>query len=94
MSEVTKVKRNFQITLPASVRKEARIEEGALLEVKVEGEVVTLRPVETVDRSQAWFWTPEWQAQEKKVQKDTDAGKVAAVDDVEKLIEELKDLEK
>jgi hypothetical protein len=29
------------------------------------GEVI-LRPLATVDRSQAWFWTPEWQAGERE----------------------------
>jgi hypothetical protein len=32
------------------------------------GEVV-LRPVATVGRSQAWFWTPEWQAGEREATK-------------------------
>ena len=25
-----------------------------------------LRPLATIDRSQAWFWTPEWQAGERE----------------------------
>lgn len=89
MGEVARVKRNFQITLPASVRKKAKVEEGTLMEVEVKGEVITLRPVETIDRSQAWFWSKEWQAGEKEVERDIKAGRVLVSDDVDKLIEEL-----
>lgn len=94
MGEVAKVKRNYQITLPASVRKEAKVEEGTLLEVEVKGDVILLRPVETVERSQSWFWTKEWQGQEQKVQEDIDTGKVSVSEDVDKLIEVLEELEK
>jgi antitoxin PrlF len=54
-----------QLTLPVEVRKAARLQEGDLLEAVVSdtGEVI-LRPLATIDRSQAWFWTPEWQAGE------------------------------
>lgn len=34
---VTKVTRNYQITLPAEIRKALGIEEGELLEVELEG---------------------------------------------------------
>ena len=56
-----------QLTLPDDVRKAAKLQEGDLIEVEVteNGEVI-LRPLATVDRSQAWFWTPEWQAGERE----------------------------
>jgi antitoxin PrlF len=56
-----------QLTLPDEVRKAANLHEGDLIEVEVKesGEVI-LRPLATVDRSQAWFWTPEWQAGERE----------------------------
>ena len=33
--------------------------------VSENGEII-LRPLIAVDRSQAWFWTPEWQAGERE----------------------------
>lgn len=56
-----------QLTLPDDVRKAAKLQEGDLIEAEVteNGEVI-LRPLATVDRSQAWFWTPEWQAGERE----------------------------
>lgn len=56
-----------QLTLPDDVRKAAKLQEGDLIEAEVtaNGEVI-LRPLATVDRSQAWFWTAEWQAGERE----------------------------
>jgi antitoxin PrlF len=63
----TTLRAKGQLTLPDDVRKAARLEEGDLIEVVVieSGEVI-LRPLVAVDRSQAWFWTPEWQAGERE----------------------------
>lgn len=61
----TTLRAKGQLTLPDEVRRAARLQEGDLIEAEVteDGEVI-LRPLATVDRSQAWFWTPEWQAGE------------------------------
>jgi len=63
----TTLRAKGQLTLPDDVRKAAKLEEGDLIEVVVieSGEVI-LRPLVAVDRSQAWFWTPEWQAGERE----------------------------
>jgi len=63
----TTLRARGQLTLPDDVRKAAKLEEGDLLEAEVSenGEVI-LRPLATVDRSQAWFWTPDWQAGERE----------------------------
>jgi len=37
------------------------------------GEVI-LRPLATIDRSQAWFWTPEWQAGESEATEQAQRG--------------------
>jgi antitoxin PrlF len=63
----TTLRAKGQLTLPDDVRKAAKLQEGDLIEAEVtdNGEVI-LRPLATVDRSQAWFWTPEWQAGERE----------------------------
>ena len=42
-------------------------------EVSDNGEVI-LRPLATVDRSQAWFWTPVWQAGEREASEQAPPG--------------------
>ena len=68
-------KRLGQLTLPDNVRKAAKLEEGDLIEAVVtdSGEVL-LRPLATIDRSQAWFWTPEWQAGEREATEQARSG--------------------
>ncbi|NJE25905.1 AbrB/MazE/SpoVT family DNA-binding domain-containing protein [Thermococcus sp. MV5] len=40
---ITKVTRNYQITLPAEIRKALGIKEGELLEVEIEGEKIVIK---------------------------------------------------
>jgi bifunctional DNA-binding transcriptional regulator/antitoxin component of YhaV-PrlF toxin-antitoxin module len=55
------------VTLPETIRKAAKLAEDDLLEAEVtEDGVVILRPVITVDRSQAGFWQAERQAEEQE----------------------------
>lgn len=83
------VRKNSQITLPASIRRKAHVEEGDLLEAEVRGDEIILRPKKLIDKSQAWFWTEEWQKAEKEAQDDIDHGRVKEFDNVEDLIAHL-----
>ena len=40
---ITKVTRNYQITIPAEIRKALGIREGELLEVRIEGDRIVLQ---------------------------------------------------
>lgn len=66
MDETT-VRERGQITIPAAIRKAARLEEGDPLEVELVPEGILLRPRKVIDATQAWFWTPEWQAGEREI---------------------------
>jgi hypothetical protein len=56
-----------QVTLPAEAIKSAHVEQGDYFEVESTAEGILLRPKKVIDASQAWFWTPEWQAGEREV---------------------------
>jgi AbrB family looped-hinge helix DNA binding protein len=89
MPAYSKVTRHGQITLPASVRKELGIEEGDLVEIEVVEERAVLMPKKLVDKSQAYFWTKQWQEGEKEADEDIQAGRVRIFDSVEELIRDL-----
>ena len=55
-----------QLTLPDDIRKAAHLEEGDLLDAELTAEGILLRPQKLIDATQAWFWSPEWQAGERK----------------------------
>jgi antitoxin PrlF len=71
----TTLRAKGQLTLPDDIRKAAKLQEGDLIEAEVteSGEVI-LRPLATVDRNQAWFWTPEWQAGEREASEQARRG--------------------
>jgi antitoxin PrlF len=72
----TTVRAKGQITLPDEIRKAAHLEEGDLLEAELTAEGILLRPRKVIDATQAWFWSPEWQAGEREADADRDAGRV------------------
>ena len=88
---LTKVTRHGQITLPSEVRRRMDIVEGDLIEVGIVEGKIMLTPKRLVDKSQAWFWTPDWQAAEADAQADIDAGRVAAFGSLNELIADLDD---
>jgi antitoxin PrlF len=54
-----------QITIPAEIRRAARLEEGDPVEVELTEDGILLRPQKVIDATQAWFWTSAWQAGER-----------------------------
>jgi AbrB family looped-hinge helix DNA binding protein len=50
---VVTVKPKYQVTIPASLRKQAGVAVGDLLEAKVEGKKITLTPKTLIDRELA-----------------------------------------
>ena len=89
MPAYSKVTRHGQITLPASVRKILHVEEGDIMEIHTVDDKVVLTPKRLIDKSQAWYWTKEWQEAEKEADEDIEAGRVKTFDSVEGLLEDL-----
>jgi len=83
------VRKNAQITLPARIRKQAHIEEGDILEAEVRGDEVVLKPKKLIDKSQAWYWTEEWQKGEREADEDIAAGRYEDFDNIEDAIRYL-----
>jgi AbrB family looped-hinge helix DNA binding protein len=74
--ELVKVKRNYQITIPQSLRKFFRLAVGDYLEVDLQDETLVIRPVKVVHPDQAYFFTKEWQEKEAEADRDIAEGKV------------------
>lgn len=86
---LTKVTRHGQITLPASVRREANVQEGDLLAVRLEGDHIVLTPKRLIDKSQAYFWTEAWQKAEREAQQEIAEGRVDVYETIDDLIAAL-----
>lgn len=89
MSSLAKIQRNFQITIPADIRKKARIKVGDLVDFEVTENGIIIKPQETIDRNQTWFWSDKWQSEEKKVEDDFSKGNILESKNVESFLNEL-----
>jgi len=72
----TTLRAKGQITLPDEIRRAAHLEEGDLLDAELTADGVLLRPQKLIDATQAWFWSPDWQAGEREADADRAAGRV------------------
>jgi AbrB family looped-hinge helix DNA binding protein len=86
---LSKVTRHGQITIPAGLRKQVGIEEGDLVELQVKEDHIVLMPKKLIDKSQAYFWTKEWQEAERQAQADIEAGRIQEFASVDELFADL-----
>jgi antitoxin PrlF len=70
------VREKGQITIPAEVRRAARLAEGDSVEVTMTAEGILLKPHKLIDATQAWFWEAAWQAREREADADLAAGRL------------------
>jgi AbrB family looped-hinge helix DNA binding protein len=89
MEQLVKVTRGGQVTIPAELRRQAGIEIGDYVEVRLEEGHLVLLPKQLIDKDQTWFWTEEWQAAEHEAEEDLRAGRVKAFDTLDALIADL-----
>ncbi len=89
MSTMTRVQRNFQITIPKRVREKANIKIGDVVDFEVLPEGILIKPQVTIDKSQTWFWSKEWQEEEKKVERDFAKGNVLISKNLKDFFKEL-----
>ena len=75
--ELVKVKINYHITIPQSLRKFFRLAVGDYIEVDLQDETLVLRPVKVIHPDQEYFFTKEWQEKETEADQDIATGKVA-----------------
>lgn len=86
---LVKVRQNYQITIPAEVRKSMKI--GDYLDVEKKDGDLVLKMVRMVRPDQAYFHTKEWQAGEAEADREIAAGKtVGPFDNIDDALVALK----
>jgi hypothetical protein len=60
-------------------------EDGDLFDAEITEEGILLRPRKVIDATQAWFWSPDWQAGEREADADRPAGRVELIGSGEEL---------
>ena len=89
MGQLVKVTRGGQVTIPADLRRQAGIEIGDYVEMRMVDGRLVLVPKQLIDKDQTWFWTEEWQAAEREAEDDLRAGRVKAFETLDELIADL-----
>ena len=74
---LVKVTRNFQVSIPKQVREALGLQEGDFIEVQERNGAIVMLPKKLIDADQAWFWSPEWQKEEREAEEDIRAGRVS-----------------
>lgn len=80
-----------QVTIPQEIRARAHLAEGDPVEFEIVDEGILLRPLKTIDATQAWFWTTSWQEGEAAASADIAAGRVEIFDSAEDFLSTLDD---
>ncbi|MBA3653757.1 MAG: AbrB/MazE/SpoVT family DNA-binding domain-containing protein [Actinobacteria bacterium] len=86
----TTLRAKGQLTLPEEIRAAARLEEGDLLEAEITDEGILLRPQKVIDATQAWFWTPESQRDERAADGDLEAGRMESFNSGDEFLDALR----
>ena len=89
MEQLVKVTRGGQVTIPAEMRRQAGIEIGDYVEMRMVDGRLVLVPKQLIDKDQTWFWTEQWQAAEREAEDDLRTGRVKAFEILDELIADL-----
>lgn len=87
----TVIRAKGQVTIPSDIRRAAHLEEGDPVEVEIVGEGILLRPRKVIDATQAWFWTPAWQAGEREASDELERGEGDIFESSEAFLDSLDD---
>ena len=83
------LKQKSQVTIPKPLVDKLKLRPGDNLEFTLEDDKIIIKPVLVIDRSQAWYWSREWQAGEREVDRQIKEGKTYAADGEEELFKGL-----
>ncbi|SDJ16900.1 AbrB/MazE/SpoVT family DNA-binding domain-containing protein [Natribacillus halophilus] len=87
--ESIRFKRRSQVTIPKEFVDALNLHEGDRLECRLENGRIVIVPTVEIPKDQAWFWTEEWQEEEREAEEDIKAGRVKTFDNVDDLIADL-----
>lgn len=101
--QLVKVTKNYQITLPARLRRRLVLKEGDYLATDMRDGAFIFKPAspmkasvfkkasgEEMDPEQEWFWRAAWQKKEREADADISTGRTKSSSSVKDLVAELR----
>jgi len=84
-----KLGKSNQIAIPKEIVKSLHLEADDYLDVYVQNNRIILEPKIVIPRDQAYFYTAEWQKDERQAEKDIESGNVTKTENIEELFSEM-----
>jgi len=82
-------KRNL-ISLPRDIREQLNINEGDVLDIRMENNKIIIEPMKLVPSSQAYFWSDKVQSDMLEANNDVDSGNVREFNTVNEFLDGIK----
>lgn len=89
MDMLVEFKQKSQVTIPSELVKKLKLKPGDKLEIEEKDGCLILTPVEVIPRSQMWFYSREWQADEQKVEQQIREGRIKTAKSKDELFKDL-----
>ena len=84
-----KIGSNYQIAVPRELVKTLRLRVNDYIDIRVEDRKIVLEPQVFVPKDQAYFYTPEWQKEERTAHEDMEIGRVTKTKNLKGLFKKL-----
>lgn len=84
-----KIGQNYQIAIPRAVIKALNIHVNDFINIQVVGNKIVCEPQIMMPKDQAYFYTEEWQKEEKEAQEDLQKGRVTKTKNIKDLFKRL-----
>ena len=84
-----KIGQSYQVAIPRQISKRLGLKVDDYLDVRVGNHRIILEPQVLVPKDQAYFYTPEWQADERKAAEDLRKGRVTRTKNLKELFAKL-----
>ena len=84
-----KIGQSYQVAIPRQLAKRLGLRINDYLDIRVNRHMIILEPQVMVPKDQAYFYTPEWQEDERKASVDIRKGRVTKTKNLKELFEKL-----
>ena len=84
-----KVGKNYQVALPREVIKTLHLQLNDYVDIRVKDSKIILEPQLVIPKDQAYFYTSEWQKEEKEANEDIKKGRVTKTKGLKGLLRKL-----
>lgn len=84
-----KLGKNYQIAIPREIIRDLGLKQEDYIDLYISDNKVILEPKVLVSKDQAYFYSDQWQADEKEAEDDIKTGRVTKTKNIEELFNRL-----